>query len=91
MLRKSLKKSENSSYAKEKSYVDRYSELLKEGVWAGFGWAMGVTLGFVVLTVMLGFILKSLGGMPFVGKWIAGIVEATQIQLNARTPRLPNP
>lgn len=66
-----------------------YNELLKEGVVAGIGWAFGVTVGFVIISSILVVILKLLGGLPYIGGWIAAIVEATQEQLLKRTPGLP--
>jgi len=63
-----------------------YNELLKEGFFAGLGWAVGVTVGFVILSTILVMFLKFLGGLPLIGSWIASIVEATQEQLIRRTP-----
>ena len=63
-----------------------YNELLKEGFFAGLGWAFGVTIGFVILSTLLVVFLKFLGGLPVMGGWIASVVEATQEQLLRRTP-----
>ena len=63
-----------------------YSKLFKEGLIAGLGWAIGVTVGFVTISTILAIILSMLGGLPLVGNWIANIVEATQEQLLKRTP-----
>jgi len=63
-----------------------YNELLKEGFFAGIGWSFGVTIGFVIISTILVFILKSLGGLPFIGSFLANIVAETQIQLSKRTP-----
>ena len=63
-----------------------YNELLKEGFFAGLGWAIGVTIGFVILSTILVMFLKFLGGLPLIGSWVASIVEATQEQLIRRTP-----
>lgn len=86
MAKNVLHLSPNSSY--RKSRESKYTDLLKEGVWAGFGWAMGVTLGFAIITIILGFALRSLGGTPVVGGWIANIVEATQLQLESKTQKI---
>lgn len=67
-----------------------YNELLKEGFFAGLGWAFGVTIGFVILSTLLVIFLKFLGGLPLIGGWIANIVEATQEQLLRRTPLIRN-
>jgi hypothetical protein len=67
-----------------------YNELLKEGFFAGLGWAFGVTIGFVILSTLLVIFLKFLGGLPLVGQGIASVVEVTQDQLMKRTPLIPN-
>lgn len=61
-----------------------YNELIKEGFFAGIGWAFGVTVGFVIISSLLVTMLKFLGGLPFIGSLIANIVEETQIQLLKR-------
>jgi hypothetical protein len=63
-----------------------YNELLKEGLVAGIGWAFGVTIGFVIISILLAILLQALGGLPLIGNWFASIVEATQSQLLKRTP-----
>ena len=63
-----------------------YNELLKEGFFAGIGWAFGVTIGFVIISTLIVLILRYVGGLPLVGSWIANIVEETQNQLLRRTP-----
>lgn len=63
-----------------------YNELFKEGLIAGLGWAFGVTIGFAIVSTILVFILKLLGGLPLIGSFIANIIEETQIQLLKRSP-----
>ena len=58
----------------------------KQGIISGIGWAFGVTIGFVLISTLIVFILNLLGGLPLIGNWIAGIVEVTQTQLQERTP-----
>lgn len=60
-----------------------------DGVIIGFGWAIGATLGFVIISTLLVVILQKLGGLPLVGGWLASVVEATQQQLIKRTPIIP--
>lgn len=64
-------------------------ELFKEGFIAGLGWAAGVTIGFVVVSSLVVFILNQLGGIPFIGGWIAEIVDETEQQLLRRSPLAP--
>jgi len=63
-----------------------YNELLKEGFFAGIGWALGVTVGFVIISSLLVIILNLLGGLPLIGSWTANIIEETQLQLLKRNP-----
>ena len=66
-----------------------YNELLKEGIIAGFGWAIGVTIGFVFVSTVIVVILNALGGLPFIGKFFASVVQETQSQLLKRSPIVP--
>lgn len=63
--------------------------LFKQGLVSGIGWAFGVTIGFFLISSLLAFLLKQIGGLPLIGDWIASIVDATLAQLSARTPGLP--
>ena len=44
-----------------------YNELLKEGFFAGIGWAFGVTIGFVLISTLIVLLLRYIGGLPLVG------------------------
>lgn len=66
-----------------------YPKIFKKGFVQGIGWAFGVTIGFVLISTVLVIILRNLGGLPLVGRFIASIVEETQQQLLKRTPFLP--
>lgn len=61
-------------------------ELIKRGFYSGVGWAFGVTVGFVIVSSVLVILLGQVGGIPLIGGWIAGIVDATLNQLSQRTP-----
>jgi hypothetical protein len=65
------------------------SQFFKEGLIRGIGWAFGVTIGFVIISTILVIVLRSLGGLPTIGGWVASIVEATLSQLAKRTPVFP--
>jgi hypothetical protein len=69
--------------------MSKKSQLFKEGLIRGIGWAFGVTIGFVIISTILVFVLRSLGGLPAIGGWVASIVEATLSQLANRTPVFP--
>lgn len=59
-------------------------DIFKKGFVGGMGWALGVTVGLVVISSLLVVLLNYLGGVPIIGKWIAGIVEATQAAMGKR-------
>jgi hypothetical protein len=61
-------------------------EIFKAGVVGGIGWAIGVTIGFAIISVIIIFLIDRSGGIPLIGDWIAEIVEATQTQLELRNP-----
>ena len=62
----------------------------KNGLIGGLGWAFGVTIGFVIVSIVALSLLRSAGGIPVIGNMIANVVEATQDQLIKRTPYYPN-
>jgi hypothetical protein len=61
-------------------------KLFLNGFIQGMGWSFGVTLGFIIISILLVYVLKLLGGMPLIGNFIAGIVESTLEQIKFRTP-----
>lgn len=60
--------------------------LLKNGFFSGIGWAFGVTIGFATVSTILVILLKSAGGLPFIGNIIASIVQSTLDNLTKNTP-----
>lgn len=69
----------------QKEVVDTF----KKGIITGFGWSIGATIGFAIISTVLILILKSLGGLPIFGSFIATIVESTNQELLRRSPILP--
>lgn len=68
--------------AKEKeSSKPNWFQIFKQGVVTGLGTAVGATLGFAIISTIVVAILNAAGGLPLVGNWIAGIVEATNAAL----------
>jgi hypothetical protein len=61
-------------------------ETFKQGLYSGFGWSFGVTLGFAAVSAVVVLVLNNLGGLPLIGGWLADIVDATTAQLSGRTP-----
>lgn len=68
---------------------DYYARLLKEGFLRGMAWSFGATTGFIIISTVAVLILRRLGGLPFVGNFIASIVESTIEQLTKSTPIFP--
>ncbi len=64
-------------------------QLLREGVYSGIGWALGVTVGFALISTLIVIFVNSLGGIPIVGGFLADIVDATLAQLSFRSPQTP--
>ena len=62
-------------------------ELFRNGIFAGLGWAIGVTIGFAIISTILVLILKQIG--PFLGEQFETVVESTEKALERRTPLLP--
>jgi len=62
----------------------------KDGLIGGIGWAFGVTIGFVIVSIFVFSVLQWAGGIPVIGGWVADIVEATQEQLVKRNPYYSN-
>ncbi|KKT34645.1 MAG: hypothetical protein UW23_C0032G0007 [Candidatus Collierbacteria bacterium GW2011_GWA1_44_12] len=68
--------------------MEEYSigRVIRNGFVSGVSWSFGATVGFVLVSIILAFVLQELGGLPFVGSFFASIVEATVEQLTRRTP-----
>lgn len=62
---------------------------LKDGFIRGIGWSFGATIGFAIISTLLVILLRSLGGVPLVGTWVADVVQATNQELLQRSPILP--
>jgi hypothetical protein len=41
----------------------------------GIGWALGATFGLALIVAILGLILKNTSLIPFVGNFVAGVIE----------------
>lgn len=61
-------------------------EIFRAGIVGGLGWALGVTIGFAIVSIIIIFLVNRAGGIPLIGDWIAKVVESTQTQLELRNP-----
>lgn len=59
-------------------------KILFKNFLGGLGWAIGATFGFTLFIAIITVILRGLGGVPVVGDFFAGIIEATQEALESR-------
>ena len=69
--------------------ADRKRNLLRNGFVTGIGWAIGVTLGFVLISTFLIWLLRAAVGLPVVGDFATSVLEGTIDQLSKRTPLAP--
>ncbi len=74
-----------------KASVEKHKkkDMFLRGIIAGIGWAIGVTIGFALVSTILVLFFKSLGGLPLIGDFFTSVVESTQQSLPKRTPILP--
>lgn len=55
-----------------------------KGFLSGLGWMIGATIGFALLLTLITLLLNWAGGLPFVGEFLANIIEATNKALEAK-------
>jgi len=60
--------------------------LFKNGLFHGLGWAFGATIGFLIISSVLVFVLRALGGLPLIGRYLTPVIQSTENQLELRTP-----
>lgn len=51
----------------------------------GFGWVVGITIGFTIVGFITTRMVSTLGGLPFVGSLIADVITVTQTALTRNT------
>lgn len=67
-----------------------YFKTFKRSIIGGIGWAIGVTFGFALISILIVGLFDKAGGVPLVGNWIAQVVDETLQNLQNRNPYLPN-
>lgn len=50
-------------------------QILINNFFGGFAWALGVTVGLAVIFVILGIILKNINLVPYVGSFVADVIN----------------
>jgi uncharacterized BrkB/YihY/UPF0761 family membrane protein len=54
--------------------LDKFWESPRRTFWRqfylGIGYGLGATIGVAITLTILGYILRSLGGLPFIGEWL---------------------
>jgi hypothetical protein len=63
-----------------------FFEQAKRGLVGGIFWSIGVTIGFVIVTLILAFIATNLITLPLIGNALAGVVRATLEALGTPVP-----
>ena len=63
---------------------EKISATFYKGFVGGVGWALGATVGFALVLVILSYVLRVLGGLPIIGEFFATIVDFTQKALETR-------
>lgn len=49
-------------------------EILFNNFLGGIAWALGATVGFTIVIAILGFIVKDINFIPFVGRFVSGVL-----------------
>lgn len=60
-----------------------YKKTFLLSIVGGIGWAFGASIGFALLIALITYILNLLGGLPYIGKFFAQIIENTTFYLNS--------
>ncbi len=67
----------------EEPKIHHPSIFLKNFV-AGLGWMVGATFGFAIFITLLSLTMSWLGGLPVIGNFFAGLIEATNKALETK-------
>jgi hypothetical protein len=67
----------------ENLFLKKRSIFIKNFI-AGLGWMTGATLGFALLLTILGIVFSWLGGLPFIGEFIANLIDLTNKALETK-------
>ncbi len=59
----------------EAVHKKRRGQILIDNFLGGIAWALGATVGLAVIVTLLGFILQHVNLVPFVGGFIADIIN----------------
>jgi len=59
----------------EAVHKKKRSQIFLDNFLGGIAWALGATVGLAVIVTLLGFILKNINLVPFVGGFIADIIN----------------
>ncbi len=74
-----MTKTVNYPYAKnverEELVLRSKKQILFNNFLGGVAWALGVTVGLALIVAILGFILKNVNLIPYVGNFVAGVIE----------------
>ena len=63
---------------------EKKHEVFLKNFVAGLGWMTGATLGFALLLTFIGVIFRWLGGLPFIGEFLANLIDLTNKALETK-------
>lgn len=61
-------------------------EIFNSGLVGGLGWAIGVTIGFALISIVIITLVDRTSVVPVIGDFITQVVEYTESQLEYRSP-----
>ena len=64
--------------------TEKKRTILLNNIIAGLGWMTGATFGFALLITLISLIFKWLGGLPFIGEFVANIIDVTNQALRTK-------
>lgn len=66
-----------------------FRENLLKGFATGLGWSGGVTVGFILISLIIVTAVSQVRAVPVIGEFFANIIEATQTSLVEKGIVLP--
>jgi hypothetical protein len=59
----------------EAVYKKRRHQIFIDNFLGGLAWALGATVGLAIIVTLLGFILKNINLVPFVGSFVTDVIN----------------
>lgn len=65
-----------------KVITPKLKDTLIHNFFGGIAWGLGITVGVTIIAYILSGVVSAVGGLPFIGKFLANIVSETLKSLN---------